>query len=194
VRVSGALKSLAISLIKVANDIRLLGSGPRLGLGELNLPAVQPGSSIMPGKVNPVIAEALIQVGAQVIGNDAAIGTGGMLGHFQLNTMQPLIARNLLEQIQLLTNGATVFADRLVVGLEPQREKITGNVEKSLGLATVLVPHIGYDSAAEIAKLAEAEGKTVRQVAKEQQAVSDDILEQLMAAYSIDADDHDDAP
>jgi fumarate hydratase class II len=194
VRVSGALKSLAISLIKVANDIRLLGSGPRLGLGELSLPAVQPGSSIMPGKVNPVIAEALIQVGAQVIGNDAAIGTGGMLGHFQLNTMQPLIARNLLEQIQLLTNGATVFADRLVVGLEPQREKITGNVEKSLGLATVLVPHIGYDSAAEIAKLAEAEGKTVRQVAKEQQAVSDDILEQLMAAYSIDADDHDDAP
>jgi fumarate hydratase class II len=147
----------------------------------------------MPGKVNPVIAEALIQVGAQVIGNDAAIGTGAMLGHFQLNTMQPLIARNLLEQIKLLTNGATVFTDKMVVGLEPQREKITANVEQSLGLATALVPYIGYDRAAEIAKQAEAEGKTIRQVAKEQRVISDDNLARAMAAYRADSDGHNDA-
>jgi fumarate hydratase class II len=168
VRTSGALKSIAVSLIKIADHIRWLGSGPRLGLGELKLPAVQPGSSIMPAKVNPVIAESLIQAAAQVIGNDAAITVGGMLGHFQLNAMQPLIARNLLQQIRLLTNGAAVFGEKLVSGIEPNRDHIASLVEQSLSLATALAPHIGYERAAGIAKRASAEGRTVREIAREE--------------------------
>ncbi len=180
VRVSGALKSLAVSLIKISNDIRWLGSGPRLGLGELILPATQPGSSIMPGKVNPVIAEALIQVGAQVIGNDAAIAVGGTLSQLQLNTMQPLIAKNLLEQIGLLTNGVTVFTDKLVAGLEPNREHLAAQVERSLGMATALAPHIGYEKAAEIAKLADRQNKTVREVARELGVLPEEELARVL--------------
>lgn len=180
VRVSGALKSIAISVMKIANDIRWLGSGPRLGLGELKLPPVQPGSSIMPGKVNPVIAESMIQVSAQVIGNDAAITVGGMLGQFQLNAMQPLIARNLLEQIRLLTNGTRVFADRLVIGIEPNHDRISSLREQSLSLATALARKIGYERAAEIAKRAEIEGKTVREIAKEEQVLPDKELDELL--------------
>jgi fumarate hydratase class II len=180
VRMSGALKSVAVSLIKIANDLRWLGSGPRLGLGELVLPAVQPGSSIMPGKVNPVIAEALIQACAQVIGNDSAITAGGFLGHFQLNAMQPLIARNLLEQITLLARASALFAERLVDGLEVDRELIAGRVEQSIALATALVPRLGYDRAVEIADRALAEGKTVREIALEEQVLPADELERVL--------------
>jgi fumarate hydratase class II len=180
VRTSGALKSMAVSLIKIADHIRWLGSGPRLGLGELELPAVQPGSSIMPAKVNPVIAESLIQVGAQVIGNDAAITVGGMLGHFQLNAMQPLIARNLLEQIRLLTRGSAVFTDKLVSGIQPNRGHIASLVERSLSLATALAPYIGYEHAAEIAKRASSEGKTVREVALEEGTLSRAELDRIL--------------
>jgi len=180
VRTSGALRSLAVSLIKIADDIRWLGSGPRLGLGELRIPAVQPGSSIMPGKVNPVIAESLIQAAAQVIGHDAAITVGGMLGHFQLNTMQPLIAHNLLEQIRLLAGGVRVFTEKLVRGLEPDQDRIGSHVNRSLSLATALVPRIGYDRAAEIAKEAEATGKTIREVARGRGVLPDDELEALL--------------
>jgi len=180
VRTSGALKSIAVSLVKIADHIRWLGSGPRLGLGELELPAVQPGSSIMPAKVNPVIAEALIQAAAQVIGNDAAITIGGMLGHFQLNAMQPLIARNLLQQIHLLTTGATVFREKLVSGIEPRRERIASLLEQSLSLATALAPHIGYERAARIAKRASDEGRTVREVAREENLLPPDELDRIL--------------
>jgi fumarate hydratase class II len=180
VRISGALKSVAVSLIKIANDMRWLGSGPRLGLAELELPAVQPGSSIMPGKVNPVIAEALIQAAVQVIGNDTAITLSGMYGHFQLNTMQPLIARNLLEQIRLLSNGSWMFADKLVSGLRPNRERINAMVDQSLSLATALAPHIGYERAAEIAKRAAAEGRTVYEIAVEERVMPESRLRAVL--------------
>jgi fumarate hydratase class II len=180
VRTSGALKALAVSLIKIADHIRWLGSGPRLGLGELELPPVQPGSSIMPAKVNPVIAEALIQAAAQVIGNDAAIGIGGMMGHFQLNAMQPLIAWNLLQQIRLLTNGAEVFSERLVSGIEPDRDRIASLLEQSLALATALAPHIGYENAARIAKRASDEGRTVREIAREEDVLPAAELDRIL--------------
>jgi fumarate hydratase class II len=180
VRTSGALKSIAVSLIKIADHIRWLASGPRLGLGELTLPAVQPGSSIMPAKVNPVIAESLIQAAAQVIGNDAAISVGGMLGHFQLNAMQPLIARNLLEQIRLLTQGVTIFTDKLVAGIEPNRDRIASLVEQSLSLATALAPHIGYERAAGIAKRASDEGRTIREIAREENVLSRAELDRIL--------------
>ncbi|MCP4605709.1 MAG: class II fumarate hydratase [Proteobacteria bacterium] len=180
VRTSGALKSVAVSLIKIANDIRWLGSGPRLGLGELKLPAVQPGSSIMPGKVNPVIAESLIQASVQVIGNDTAIATAGLYGNFQLNAMQPLMARNLLEQIRLLTKGTATFTDKLVAGLEPNRDRIASSVEQSLSLATALAPRIGYDRASAIAKRADVENRTVREIAKTERVLPDDELTNLL--------------
>jgi fumarate hydratase class II len=180
VRTSGALKAIGVSLLKIADHIRWLASGPRLGLGELRIPAVQPGSSIMPGKVNPVIAESVIQASAQVIGNDTAIAVGGMLGHFQLNAMQPLIARNLLEQIHLLTGGARVFSEKLLRSLEPDRSRIAALVDKSLSLATALAPAIGYDRASEIAKRASDEGKTVREVAIEESVLPEDELDRLL--------------
>jgi len=180
VRTSGALKSIAVSLIKIADHIRWLASGPRLGLGELKLPAVQPGSSIMPGKVNPVIAESMIQAAAQVVGNDAAITVGGMLGHFQLNAMQPLIARNLLEQIHVLTASGTIFNERLLRGLEPDRDRIASFVGQSLSLATALAPHVGYERASKIAKRASAEGKTVREIAGEERVLPADELDRLL--------------
>jgi fumarate hydratase class II len=180
VRASGALRSVAVSLIKIADHVRWLGSGPRLGLGELELPAVQPGSSIMPGKVNPVIAESLIQAAAQVIGNDAAIAVGGMWGQFQLNAMQPLIARNLLEQIRLLTTGVTSFRERLLAGVRADRDRIASLLDRSLALATALAPHIGYERAAEVAKRASAEGKTVRQVAFEEKLLPRAELDRIL--------------
>jgi fumarate hydratase class II len=181
VRTSGALKALAVSLIKMAGDIRLLASGPRMGLGELRLPEVQPGSSIMPGKVNPVIAEAVIQAAAQVIGNDAAIALGGALGHLQLNDMQPLIARNLLEQIQLLGTGSRIFSERLIAGLTPNREHIAAQLDRSLALATALAPRIGYDRAAELAQRAAAEGKTIADVAKAERVLPQEELDRLLS-------------
>src|ERR1051325_709714 len=180
VQLSGALKSVAVSLIKIANDIRLLGSGPRLGLGELKLPATQPGSSIMPGKVNPVMCEMLVQVCCQVIGNDAAITFAGASGHLQLNAMIPVIAHNLLQSIELLARGVEVFAKRCVAGLEPNVARLEENVEKSLALATALVPAIGYDRAAEIAKEAERTNQSVRAVAANLSGLDAATLEQLL--------------
>ncbi len=180
VRMSGALKSLAISLVKISNDIRWLGSGPRMGLSELKLPPVQPGSSIMPGKVNPVIAEAVIQAATQVVGNDAAIGMGGAMSQLQLNTMQPLIARNLLEQIHLLTRACHVFEEKLIADIAPNLETLQIGVERSLSMATALTPHVGYDKAAEVAKRAEATGKTVREVALEMGLFEKDELDKIL--------------
>jgi fumarate hydratase class II len=184
VEASGALKTVAVSLIKIANDIRLLGSGPRCGIGELKLPATQPGSSIMPGKVNPVMCEMLIQVGAQVIGNDAAITFGGTFGNFELNVMLPVMAHNLLEAIEILTAGSRVFARRCVNGLEADAAKCEGNIENSLAMCTALAPVIGYDKAAKIAKLAYESGKTIRQVALETSGLDKAKLDQLLDARS----------
>ncbi|HUT55367.1 MAG TPA: class II fumarate hydratase [bacterium] len=180
VQMSGALKTVAASLIKIANDLRFLGSGPRLGLGELIIPPVQPGSSIMPGKVNPVIAESLIMAAAQAIANDAAITLAGLYGNFELNVMLPLIAKNLLEQISLLANASRNFADKLVAGLQADRARIADLNEKSLALATALAPVIGYDRAAEIAKQAYAAGKTVREVARDKKILPDDELDAIL--------------
>jgi fumarate hydratase, class II len=171
-----------VALIKNANDIRWLGSGPRCGLGELKLPATQPGSSIMPGKVNPVMAEMLIQVGAQVIGNDAAVTFAGTLGNFELNTMLPVAAHNLLESVELLTNASRVFARRCVVGLEADAEKCEGYIEQSLAMCTALAPAIGYDEAAKIAKIAYESGRTVREVALEMSGLGKAELDALLDA------------
>jgi len=164
VEVSGQLRTVAVSLHKIASDVRLLASGPRGGLAELVLPALQPGSSIMPEKVNPVLCEVVTQVAAQVIGNDAAITVGGLGGPLQLNVFLPLLARNLLESIRLLANASRLFAERCIDGLEVDRAQTEGWVERSLALVTALVPRIGYDRAAAIAKRAMAEGRTVREI------------------------------
>ena len=184
VEAGGALKTVAISLIKIANDIRLLGSGPRCGIGELKLPATQPGSSIMPGKVNPVMCEMLIQVGAQVIGNDAVISFGGAFGNFELNVMLPVIAHNLLQAIELLTNGSRVFARRCINGLEADVAVCEGNIENSLAMCTALAPVIGYDNAAKIAKVAYQTGRTIRQVALETSGLDEARLTALLDARS----------
>jgi len=167
VEMSGTLKTVAVSLIKIANDIRWLGSGPRCGIGEIHLPETQPGSSIMPGKVNPVIPESLIQVCVQVIGNDSAITLAGLSGNFELNVMMPLIAYNLLQSIQLLANAVNNFSRNCIKDLEADRRRCEEMVEKSLALATVLTPKIGYEEAARIAKKAYDRHKTVRQVVEE---------------------------
>jgi fumarate hydratase class II len=180
VETSGALKTVAVSLIKIANDIRLLGSGPRCGLGELKLPPTQPGSSIMPGKVNPVMCEMLIQVGAQVIGNDAVVTFCGTFGNFELNVMLPVMAHNLLQSIELLTSGSRVFARRCVGGLEADVEKCEGNIEQSLAMCTSLAPVIGYDKAAEVAKIAHKTGRTIRQVALEISGLDKEKLDELL--------------
>jgi fumarate hydratase class II len=165
VETSGALKTLAVSLIKIANDIRWLSSGPRCGLGEINIPALQPGSSIMPGKVNPVIPETVLQVAAQVIGNDAVITFSGQAGNFELNVMLPVIALNLLQSIHLLEGAITVFGEKCIKGISANLEKCASNLEESLALVTAFVPAIGYDKAAALAKEAYESGKTVREVA-----------------------------
>src|SRR6266403_1284017 len=180
VEASATLKAVAVSLIKIANDIRWLGSGPRCGLGELKLPATQPGSSIMPGKVNPVMCEMVIQVGAQVIGNDAAVTFSGAYGVFELNTMLPVTAYNLLQSISLLTSASRVFAKRCIAGLEADREKCEGNIEQSLAMCTALAPVVGYDKAAKIAKVAYDTGRTVRQVALETSGIPKSKLDELL--------------
>ncbi len=180
VRASGSMKALAAALIKISNDLRWLASGPRLGLGELELPAVQPGSSIMPAKVNPVIAEALIQVAVQVMANDTAISIAGMYGNFQLNTMMPLIARNLLEQINLLGRAVPLFNDRLVAGIEARTDHIAANIDRSLALATALAPVIGYERAAAIAKQAQEENRTIAEIARSEGILDEDQLLQLL--------------
>ena len=180
VETSGTLKTIAVSLSKIANDIRWLGSGPRAGLGELILPAVQPGSSIMPGKTNPVICEAMIQVCGQVIGNDTAITIGGQGGVFELNLMLPLIAHNLTNSIEILTNGTRVFTNKLIMGLQPNEEKCSGYIEGSLAMCTSLAPVIGYDQAAEIAYKAYESGKTVREIATEEKILDKEQLDTLL--------------
>jgi fumarate hydratase, class II len=167
VEASGALKTVAVSLTKIANDLRLLASGPRAGLGEIRLPELQKGSSIMPGKVNPVIPEVVTQVSAQAIGNDAAITVGGLQGHLELNVFVPLIARNLLESIHLLASGARLLADKCVAGIEADREACERYAELTLSAATALNPYIGYDKASEIVKEAAASGRPLREVARE---------------------------
>ena len=165
VELSGQLNTLAVALTKIANDIRLLGSGPRAGIGELNLPENEPGSSIMPGKVNPTQCEMMTMVCAQVIGNHMAITVGGMQGHLELNVFKPMIGANVLRSIDLLSTAMTSFAERCIDGLEPNRERIAELVDRSLMLVTALAPEVGYDNAAKIAKHAHAEGLTLREAA-----------------------------
>jgi fumarate hydratase, class II len=180
VEASGALKTLAVSLTKIANDLRFLGSGPRAGLAEIFLPELQKGSSIMPGKVNPVIPEVVTQVAAQVIGNDQAIAVGGMQGHFELNVFVPLIARNLLQSIKLLASASRLLDEKCVAGIEANREQCERYAELTLSAATALNPYIGYDRATEIVKAAAASGKPLRDVAREagvDEAVLDEALD-----------------
>jgi len=179
VETSGALKTLAVSLTKIANDIRFMGSGPRAGLAEISLPELQKGSSIMPGKVNPVIPEVVTQVAAQVIGNDAAITIGGMQGHFELNVFVPLIARNILDSIKLLASASRLFAEKCVDGIEAQRENAQHYAELTLSAATALNPYIGYDKASEIVKEAAASGRSLREVAREQ-GVEESVLDEAL--------------
>ena len=179
VEVSGALKTVAVSLTKIANDIRLLGSGPRAGLAELRLPELQKGSSIMPGKVNPVIPEVVTQVAVQVIGNDVTITGGGMQGHFELNVFVPVMARNLLQSITLLSAAARLFAEKCVDGLEANRERAESYAEMTLSAAAALNPYIGYDRGTAIVQEAAASGRPLREVAREA-GVDEDILDKAL--------------
>ncbi|MGH8928295.1 MAG: class II fumarate hydratase [Acidimicrobiia bacterium] len=180
VMASGALKSTAISLFKIANDIRWLGSGPTAGLGEISLPDLQPGSSIMPGKVNPVMPEMMMQVVAQVIGNDATIAWGAANGNFELNVMMPVIAHNLSESISILANASNVFAERCVDGIVPNTDRIRQLVERNVVIVTALTPHIGYDNGAKVAKEALATGKSVRQVVLELGLMTEEDLDRAL--------------
>jgi len=180
VELSGALKTVAVSLLKIANDVRLLNMGPRCGLGEITVPAVQPGSSIMPGKINPVMAESLAQVAVQVIGNDAAIAFGGASGLLDLNVMLPMMAHNLLESERLLAASSRLFADKCITGLAANVEKCAEQIEWSMSMVTVLAPKIGYEKAAEIAKQAVAEGKTVRQLCLDMNVLPEQELNALL--------------
>ena len=185
VQTSGVLKTVAVSLMKIANDIRWLGSGPRCGVGEILLPAIQPGSSIMPGKVNPVIGESVTQVAAQVIGNDAAITIGGQSGNFELNVMMPMMADNLLESINLLSKVSVVFVDKCIDGIEANEERCETIIEQSLAMCTSLAPIIGYDNAAAIAKEAYASGSTVREIALKKKVLSEEELDRVLDPMSM---------
>jgi fumarate hydratase class II len=179
VETSGVLKTVAVSLTKIANDLRLMGSGPRAGLAEIFLPELQKGSSIMPGKVNPVIPEVVTQVAAQVIGNDAAITAGGMQGHFELNVFIPLLARNLLDSIKLLAAASRLLAEKCVDGIEANREVCERYAELTLSAATALNPYIGYDAGAEIVKEAASTGRPIREIARDR-GVSDEVLDKAL--------------
>jgi len=179
VETSGALKTIAGSLVKICNDIRWLASGPRCGLGEISIPSLQPGSSIMPGKINPVIPEAVIQVCAQVMGNDTTITISGQAGNFELNAMLPVIAYNLLQSIDLLSSATKLLAEKCISGIRANRQKCSDNVEKSLAMATYLVPHIGYDKAAAIANKAHETGKTIIEIVKEEKILPEKELERI---------------
>ena len=184
VEASGALKVVAVSLTKIANDLRFLGSGPRAGLAEIFLPELQKGSSIMPGKVNPVIPEVVTQVSAQVIGNDTAITIGGMNGHFELNVYIPLMARNLLQSISLLASASRLFAEKCVDGIEANREQCESYAELTLSAATALNPFIGYDKASEIVKAAAASGRSLREVALEA-GVEESVLDEALDYHAM---------
>ncbi|MEX1017912.1 MAG: class II fumarate hydratase [Phycisphaeraceae bacterium] len=183
VQAHACLKTIAVSLTKIANDIRHLGSGPRCGLGELQLPAIQPGSSIMPGKVNPVICESVMQVSARVIGNDATVttaGLGGVGSIFELNVAMPVMVDAMMESINLLANVSNVFVDKMLAGLEVNRERAEGLIEQSLMMCTSLAPEIGYDNAAKLAKQAFNENKTIRQLVLEQKLIPEARLNELL--------------
>ncbi|HEX6254717.1 MAG TPA: class II fumarate hydratase [Euzebyales bacterium] len=180
VELSGACKVIAVSLTKIANDLRWLGSGPRTGIGEIRLPEVQPGSSIMPGKVNPVIAESVTQVAAQVIGNDAAVTIGGMSGNFELNVYIPLMARNVLESLRLLAATCHNFVDKCVAGITADADRARALVEKDLAIVTALVPAIGYDMSAKLAKQALEEDRPLREVVAEADVLSDEELDRQL--------------
>ena len=179
-QVSGAIRGLAVSLSKIANDIRLLGSGPRAGIGELNIPAVQPGSSIMPGKVNPVICESLIQISAQVMGNDQAVCLGAQGSFFELNVMMPMIASNILESIEIISNGIRMFNKKLIKDLKANQNVCSGYIEGSLAMCTSLVPVIGYDKSAEIAYKAFKQNKTVREIVLEENILEKKEVDKLL--------------
>ncbi|HVG01733.1 MAG TPA: class II fumarate hydratase, partial [Nitrospira sp.] len=185
VEASGELRTLAVSLMKIANDIRWLGSGPRCGLGEINLPETQPGSSIMPGKVNPVIAESVTMVCAQVIGNDVTITVGGQAANFELIVMLPVMAYNLLQSIELLATASRNFAEKCVDGLKANEERCKSLIEESLAMCTALAPVIGYEAAAKLAKDAYKTGKTVRDIAREQHILPDKRLAQLLDPWRM---------
>lgn len=180
VEMSGALKSVAVSLTKIADDIRWLASGPRCGLGEIQLPALQPGSSIMPGKVNPVVPEIVIQIAAQVIGNDTAITFAGQKGNFELNTMQPLIAYNLIQSIQILSEGARLLAKKCIDGIQADRAMCASYVERSLAVVTFLVPILGYDRAGALSHKAYRDNKTIREVVTEEGLLTPDEFDKLI--------------
>ncbi len=179
VETSGALKTVAVSLTKIANDLRLMGSGPRAGLAEIFLPELQKGSSIMPGKVNPVIPEVVTQVAAQVIGNDTAVVIGGMQGHFELNVFVPVLARNLLQSVKLLAAASRLLAERCIDGIEANREACERYAELTLSAAAALNPYIGYDAASEIVKEAASSGRSLREVARER-GVADEVLDKAL--------------
>ena len=180
VEASGQMRSIAVSLFKIANDIRLLASGPRCGIGEIQLPATQPGSSIMPGKVNPVMCESVVQVCAQVFGNDTTVCWGGANGQLELNVMMPVMAHNVLESIRLLSNVARAFQDKCSSGIIANQDRCNELVELSMAMVTSLAPLIGYDRAAEIAKESAATGKTVRQICRERQVLPEDQLNRAL--------------
>jgi fumarate hydratase class II len=177
---SGALKTVGVSLMKIANNIRWLSSGPRCGIGEINVPPLQPGSSMMPGKVNPVVPESVIQVAAHVIGNDTTVTIGGQIGNFELSGMLPVVIHNLLESIRLVSAAAKLFAEKCIDGITANEDRCRAFLENSLAMSTGLVPVIGYEKAAEIAQEAYRTGKTVRDVAMEQKVLPETQLEELL--------------
>ncbi|PKM94044.1 MAG: aspartate ammonia-lyase [Firmicutes bacterium HGW-Firmicutes-1] len=187
VEVSGLLKALAVNLIKIASDLRLLGSGPAGGLGEIKLPQLQAGSSIMPGKVNPVMCEMITQVGLRVIGNDSCITGAAMMGQLELNAFSPLVAEALLDSFELLYNGVTLFREKCIEGIEVDTKRCMENLEYSSALATALIHHIGYDRGCEIAKKAQLEKKTVRQVALEEGIMDEETLDKILNVYQVTA-------
>jgi fumarate hydratase class II len=185
VEVSAALKTISASLMKIANDLRWLGCGPRCGIGEILIPPVQPGSSIMPGKVNPVIPEALCQVAAQVMGNDLTVTLAGMLGNFELNVMMPVMAYSLLQSIHLLSAALPVFTEKCIKGLKADKKRCGEMVEKSLAMATALSPHIGHDAAARIAREAYETGRNIRQIARERKILADGELKKILDPWRM---------
>jgi fumarate hydratase class II len=185
VETSSALKTLAVSLMKIANDIRFLSCGPRCGIGEIILPAVQPGSSIMPGKVNPVIAESVCQVAAQVIGNDTTIAMSGLSGNLELNVMMPIMAYNLLQSIDILAGVSKIFAEKCIDGIQADEKRIGELIDKSLALCTALSPHIGYDAASKIAKEAYETGKTIGQIAHEKKILPEEELKEVLNPWRM---------
>jgi fumarate hydratase class II len=185
VEASGQLRTVAVALVKIANDIRWMGSGPRTGLGEVRIPDLQPGSSIMPGKVNPVIAEAVTQVSAQVIGNDAAVAFGGTQGAFELNVYMPMMARNLLESIRLLTNVSTVFRDKCIDGLEADEDQCLFYAESSPSIGTSLNPYIGYEKAGEVIKRSMKENRTIREIVLEEGLMSEAEVDKALDVMAM---------